>query len=257
MLPPREKANVYRLDRVAPVKPADTPSAFVETHHLAREYVVGPTTVRALDGVSLRIDRGEFVAVVGVSGSGKSTLLHLLGALDSPSAGRVVVDGEDLATLDPMGQALFRRRKVGFVFQSFHLVPSLSALENVTLALTFQGTFGRARQRDLAMAALERVGVAQRAGHRPSELSGGEQQRVALARALVHRPALLLADEPTGNLDHTTAGGVMERLREAQQQLGATVVLVTHDEEFARQFARRLVRLRDGRVTTEERGGVA
>ena len=237
--------------------PADPLPAFVETRHLVREYVLGPAAVRALDGVSVRIHRGEFLAVVGVSGSGKSTLLHLLGALDSPSSGQVLVDGEDLATLDPMGQALFRRRKVGFVFQSFHLVPSLTALENVTLALTFQGTFGRARQRDLGMAALERLGVAQRAGHRPSELSGGEQQRVALARALVHRPALLLADEPTGNLDHITAGGVMERLREAQEQLGATVVLVTHDEELARHFARRLVRLRDGRVMIEEAAGVA
>ena len=225
-------------------------SVFVDARELAREYAVGPARVRALDGVTLHLASGEFVAVVGVSGSGKSTLLHLLGALDTPTSGQVLVDGEDLAGMGAVGRTLFRRRKVGFVFQSFHLIPSLTALENVTLALTFQGVYGRARQRELALEVLERVRVDHRARHRPSELSGGEQQRVALARALVHRPPLLLADEPTGNLDHQTAAGVMDLLKEAQRDLGTTVVLVTHDEELARAYAGRIERLRDGRLIT-------
>jgi putative ABC transport system ATP-binding protein len=218
----------------------------VLTRGLTRVYRVGPSEVRALDGVDLEIARGEFLAVVGVSGSGKSTLLHLLGGLDTPSAGSVSVEGRELGALTPNERALYRRRTVGFVFQAFHLVPSLTARGNVELALTLQGVFGDERAR-LADEALARVGLGPRADHRPGQLSGGEQQRVALARALVHRPPLLLADEPTGNLDRITAAGVMDLIASMPRELGTTVVLVTHDEETARAHADRVLRLRDGR----------
>jgi len=227
--------------------------AFIETRELAREYRVGPGIIRALDGVDLRIDRGEFVAVVGVSGSGKSTLLHLLGGLDTPTSGSVRVADRELSALNSRERTLYRRSVVGFVFQSYHLVPSLSAEENVALALTFQGTFGEARRRRAAEA-IRRVGLERRSGHRPGQLSGGEQQRVAVARAIVHAPPLLLADEPTGNLDRNTADEIMGLLRSIHHDLGTTIVLVTHDEERALEAADRVIRLRDGRLVGPEAG---
>ena len=220
---------------------------FIQLRDLTRQYRVGPSVIRALDGLNLVVRRGELLAVVGVSGSGKSTLLHLLGGLDTPTAGSVLVDGRDLATLRSRERTLYRRTAVGFVFQSYYLVPSMTAEENVALALTFQGTFGHQRHRR-ASEAIRRVGLAQRAGHLPNQLSGGEQQRVALARAIVHTPPLLLADEPTGNLDRTTAGEMMSLVRSIHRDLGTTVVLVTHDDEMAGQIADRVVRLRDGRL---------
>ena len=223
---------------------------FIQLRELTRQYRVGPATIRALDGLNLVVRRGELLAVVGVSGSGKSTLLHLLGGLDTPTAGSVMVDGRDLATLRSRERTLYRRTAVGFVFQSYYLVPSMTAEENVALALTFQGTFGQQRHRRAAEA-IRRVGLAQRAGHLPSQLSGGEQQRVALARAIVHTPPLLLADEPTGNLDRTTAGEMMSLVRNIHRDLGTTVVLVTHDDEMAGQIADRVVRLRDGRLADQ------
>jgi putative ABC transport system ATP-binding protein len=194
--------------------------------------------VQALAGVDLQVRRGEFLAVLGVSGSGKSTLLHLLGGLDTPTGGSVRVDRRDLAGLNAYQRAIYRRTTVGFVFQSYYLVPSLTAEENVALALTFQGTVGAERSHRAAEA-IARVGLERRAGHRPSQLSGGEQQRVAIARAIVHRPPLLLADEPTGNLDSA---------------MGATVVVVTHDEEIVRHAADRMVYLRDGQLVGEGGG---
>jgi putative ABC transport system ATP-binding protein len=226
---------------------------FIETRGLARDYRVGPATVHALAGIDLQVRRAEFLAVLGVSGSGKSTLLQLLGGLDTPTAGSVLVDGRDLAGLNGYQQALYRRTTVGFVFQSYYLVPSLTAEENVALALTFQGTFGAERARRAAEA-IDRVGLQRRAGHRPSQLSGGEQQRVAIARAIVHRPPLLLADEPTGNLDSATAAEVVALLDSIHRELGVTVVVVTHDEEIIRHAADRLVHLRDGRLLREEGG---
>jgi putative ABC transport system ATP-binding protein len=220
---------------------------FIRTRALSREYRVGPSTVRALDGVDLDVTRGEFLAVLGVSGSGKSTLLHLLGGLDRPTSGEVRVDGRDLAAFSAYQRTTYRRADVGFVFQSYYLLPSLTAEQNVALALTFQGVFGPERRRRAAQA-IRRVGLRHRAGHRPSQLSGGEQQRVALARAIVHQPPLLLADEPTGNLDRSTADEVMALIRRLHGELGATVVMVTHDEEMARRIADRVVRLRDGRL---------
>ncbi len=228
--------------------------AFIEIRELTRQYRVGPSTIHALDNIELCVKRGEFLAVVGVSGSGKSTLLHVLGALDTPTSGNVQVDGRDLATFRSRERTAYRRTMVGFVFQSYHLVPSLTAEENVALALTFQGTFGKARQAR-ASEAIDRVGLADRARHRPNQLSGGEQQRVAIARAIVHDPPLLLADEPTGNLDHATAEEMMSLVRRIHRDLGATVVMVTHDEEMARQTADRIVRLRDGRLADD--GGAA
>ncbi|HXG12472.1 MAG TPA: ABC transporter ATP-binding protein, partial [Gemmataceae bacterium] len=178
---------------------------------------------------------------------GKSTLLHLIGALDTPTAGSIRVDGRELAGLSPFERAVYRRTVVGFVFQAFHLVPSMTAEANVALALTFQGVYGAERRRRAAEA-LERVGLGSRAHHRPSELSGGEQQRVALARGLVHRPLLLLADEPTGNLDRRTAAEVIDLMRVINRDQGTTVIMVTHDEESAARVADRVVRLRDGRI---------
>jgi len=224
-----------------------SPSALIEVRGLTREYRVGPSTVHALDGLDLDVAQGEFLAVLGVSGSGKSTLLHLLGGLDTPTSGSVSVRGQDLAALGSFQRTVYRRTTVGFVFQSYYLVSSLTARQNIALALTFQGTFGE-NGRQLAAEAIRRVGLQQRAGHRPGQLSGGEQQRVALARAMVHNPPILLADEPTGDLDRTTAAEVMSLVQGVHRELGTTVVMVTHDEETALAIADRVVRLRDGRL---------
>jgi putative ABC transport system ATP-binding protein len=222
----------------------------VEIHGLTRIYRTGPAEVRALDSLDLVVRRGEFLALVGVSGSGKSTLLQLIGGLDTPTSGSIRVAGRELRSLTSFERTLYRRTTVGFVFQSFQLVPSMTAEANIAVALTFQGIYGgegRLRAREV----LRQVGLEKRAGHRPGQLSGGEQQRVALARAIVHRPPLLLADEPTGNLDRRTAAEVMDLIRAINRDQGTTVVLVTHDEETARRLADRLVRLRDGRLVGE------
>jgi putative ABC transport system ATP-binding protein len=226
---------------------AESSAPFVETRAVVRRYRVGPADIRALAEVNLGVHRGEFLAVLGVSGSGKSTLLHLLGGLDTPTAGSVLVSGRDLATMTHHERTIYRRTVVGFIFQSYYLVSSLTATENVGLALTFQGVFGQERTR-LAAEAIFRVGLEHRAAHRPNQLSGGEQQRVAIARAIVHRPPLLLADEPTGNLDRATAAEVIALMRQIHDALGTTVVMVTHDEEMASRVADRVVRLRDGRL---------
>jgi putative ABC transport system ATP-binding protein len=233
------------------MEPTAEDGSYIQTRGLTREYRVGPATVLALDGVHLDVRRGEFLAILGVSGSGKSTLLHLLGGLDTPSSGRVVVGGRDLASFNSYERTLYRRTVVGLVFQSYYLVPSLTAEENVGLALTFQGTFGQ-DGRTRAAEAIRRVGLVHRAGHRPSQLSGGEQQRVVLARAIVHCPPLLLADEPTGNLDRKTAEEVISLIRQVHQDTGMTVVMVTHDQETASRVADRVIHLRDGRLIGEE-----
>ena len=204
--------------------------------------------------VNLRVEKGQFVAVLGVSGSGKSTLLHMLGGLDTPDEGEIWVEQQDLTALNRSQRTVYRRSTVGFIFQSYYLIASLTALENVALALTFQGVYGGERRRR-AVESLERVGLGHRAAHRPTELSGGEQQRVAIARAIVHGPRLLLADEPTGNLDRATAAEVVALLRQIHDQLGTTVVMVTHDEEMAARVADRVLRLRDGRLEPEGNRG--
>ena len=204
-------------------------------------------TVEALCDISVRIDRGEFVAIVGASGSGKSTLMNILGLLDAPTAGRYLFDGRDVAGLGVAEQARFRNKNVGFVFQAFHLLPRVSALENVELPLLYSD---RTSTQGLGRKALEAVGLADRMRHAPSELSGGQQQRVAIARALVNEPALLLADEPTGNLDAQSADEIMA-IFQALNRDGRTIVLVTHDPAMA-AHARRVVRLDRGRVVADD-----
>ena len=219
-------------------------SPMVELDDVSMHYPMAGTTVSVLDGVIVSVASGERVAVVGPSGSGKTTLLLLLAGLERPSSGRVVLDGHSLQDMDNDALANFRCERVGIVFQSFHLVPSLSALDNVSLPLDIAGHHD-ARDRSAAM--LERVGLANRALHHPSQLSGGEQQRVAIARALVHEPSLLLADEPTGNLDEHTGERIADLLFELSDRIGTTLMLVTHDLEFAERCDRAL-RLQDGRL---------
>jgi putative ABC transport system ATP-binding protein len=217
-----------------------------EVHKVFRR---GETEVPALAGVSLEVATGEFVSIMGPSGSGKSTLLHLLGGLDTPSRGEIVIDGTAISRMSDDEITIFRRRKIGFVFQFFNLLPTYSAEENVALPLLLD----RHRPRDVrarVAAALEQVGLAHRRRHRPDELSGGEMQRVAIARALVIDPVLILADEPTGNLDTRTGEQILALVRDANRARGSTVVLVTHDARAA-SYARRVVMLKDGRVVGE------
>ena len=203
--------------------------------------------MRALDGVTVRIERGEFVAILGTSGSGKSTLLNLFGGLDRPTTGEIRYDGQSLAPFSSRQMARYRLESVGMIFQSFNLIPTMTARENVALALAFAGESRRARM-EKAAGLLERVGLSHRLDHLPSELSGGEQQRVSIARAIANHPRVLLADEPTGNLDSRRAGEILQLLAGMREQDGRTIVLVTHDQQLAERHADRTVRLRDGLV---------
>ena len=223
----------------------------VEALGLRKEFGSGATRVEALRNVDLSLGEGEFVAVMGASGSGKSTLLHLVGGLDRPSGGVVRLGGQDLAALDDDALTLVRRRQIGFVFQFFNLLPILTAEENVALPLVIDGVDEKEAQRR-SLAAMEAVGVAHRAEHRPSELSGGEQQRVAIARALVSNPVLILADEPTGNLDSVSGDQVISLLRRLADEHGQTILMVTHDAKDA-AVADRVVFLKDGLVDDEQR----
>lgn len=220
--------------------------ALIELERVSKVYE-GGERVTALADVSLTIDRGEFVAVVGQSGSGKSTLMNILGCLDLPSGGRYRLDGVDVSRASAATLAQVRSRQIGFVFQGFHLIPSLTALENVELPLIYRG-MGRDERRRRAEESLRRVGLSQRMRHRPNELSGGQQQRVAIARALAAQPPLILADEPTGNLDSTSGAEIMAMLH-ALHQDGHTVVLITHDAAVAQQAQRR-IEIKDGRVVS-------
>lgn len=223
----------------------------LRTVGLVRTYGRGDLAVQALRGIDLEIDHGEYVAIMGASGGGKSSLMNVLGCLDRPTSGRYEIDGRDVATLDDDELATLRNRTIGFVFQSFNLLPRTSALENVELPLLY-GDTPRAEQRPRAMEALARVGLAGREWSTPSQLSGGQQQRVAIARALVGRPSLLLADEPTGNLDSDSGRTVLDLLRRVNLERGATIVLVTHSAAAA-TWGDRTVELRDGRVLRESR----
>jgi putative ABC transport system ATP-binding protein len=219
----------------------------IETRAVTRVYQMGSSQVKALDDVSISVAEGEFVAIQGTSGSGKSTLLNLLGGLDSPTSGEILFDSQPLAPLNKKEMARYRRHSVGMIFQNFNLIPTMTAAENVRLALAFGGLRGSPR-RQRADALLERVGLGDRAEHRPAELSGGEQQRVAIARALANSPRVLLADEPTGNLDSTRAHELLALLREMVDRDKLTVLLVTHDRELAQSFADRIIVMKDGRV---------
>ncbi len=222
--------------------------AFLRCHDVHKDYLVGTETVRALDGVSVAIDRGEFVSVMGPSGSGKSTFMNLVGCLDRPNSGSIELDGERVSGLTSDSLASVRNRKIGFVFQQFNLLGRTSALDNVALPLLYAGV-DRGERTERADEALARVGLADRAQHVPAQLSGGQQQRVAIARALVNSPDMLLADEPTGALDTATGQEIM-RLFQALNEAGLTVIVVTHEAEVA-DYARRILRFRDGMITSD------
>jgi putative ABC transport system ATP-binding protein len=224
--------------------------AILRVEDVHKYYELGETRVHALRGVSLEVARGEFVAVMGASGGGKSTFMNILGCLDKPSSGRYWLEGTDVSGLSKKELAAIRNRKIGFVFQGFNLLSRTTALENTELP-TFYAHIDKQEADARALPALEMVGLADRAGHYPSQLSGGQQQRVAIARALVNRPAILLADEPTGNLDSRTSVEIMEILQRLNGEQGLTIVLVTHEHDIA-QFARRSVIFRDGRIRKDE-----
>ena len=216
----------------------------LETKDLRKFYGSGDTQVKALDGVDLSVENGEFVAIVGTSGSGKSTLLHMLGGLDRPTSGAVLVDGKDIFSLKDEELTIFRRRKIGFVFQAYNLVPVLSVYENIVLPIQLDG--GKVDQ-SYVNQVIEALGLEQKLQNLPSQLSGGQQQRVAIARALVTKPAIILADEPTGNLDSKTSQDVLSLMKVTGQKFAQTMVMITHNEEIA-QMADRIVRIEDGRI---------
>ena len=219
----------------------------IETYDLTKIYSGGENEVRALDGVSLGVDRGEFVAVVGSSGSGKSTLLHLLGGLDIPTSGKVIIDGTDIYTLAPDDLTGFRRRSIGFVFQKYNLIPELNVYENITLPL---GLDGRDADAEEVAGLLNILGIEDKKHSLPSQLSGGQQQRVAIARALITKPHIILADEPTGNLDSQAGGDVMRALISLNERYKQTIILITHNNELARMTPR-IVRIEDGRIADD------
>jgi len=219
--------------------------ALVELRNVSKVYYLGEEEIRALDGVNLDIEEGEFISIIGPSGSGKSTLMHILGCLDSPSSGTIRLDGLMIERASARELAAIRNRKIGFVFQFFNLLPKLSVLQNVELPMIYSGIGGKER-RERAMAALEAVDLSNRSKHRPSQLSGGQQQRVAIARALVNSPKIIFADEPTGNLDSHTGDAILTLFRKLSQQ-GRTIVLVTHDPEIAALTPRR-IEIRDGKI---------
>lgn len=229
--------------------------AIIEVKNLSKVYGAGDTAVVALDGVNLVIEEGKFVAVMGPSGCGKSTLLHLIGGLDSPSSGSVLIEGQDIAAMKDEQLTELRRRKMGFVFQFFNLIPVLSAAENAALPLILDGVKPK-QATAKAMAWLEKNKLADRASHRPDELSGGQQQRVAISRAMVSEPVIILADEPTGNLDTKTAADVFALLRRFNEQFGCAVLVVTHDPRLA-ESCDRTITLVDGRIDGDMAGGGA
>lgn len=231
--------------------PAVGGAAIIRCENLCRYYQMGTSQIRAVDGVSLEVSTGEFVALLGSSGSGKSSVLNLIAGLDRPTSGNVIVQDRDLAKLSRQELAKYRLHVVGMVFQSFNLIASMTVDENVELPLRF-AEVDRGRRERMAREALERVGLQARMKHRPSELSGGEQQRAALARALINRPQLLLADEPTGNLDSHTGTEIMDLVREFNQQLGMTVVMVTHERALAEHYAQRMIFLADGKLIGDQ-----
>src|ERR1700739_1931406 len=223
----------------------------IRTENVCRHYAMGESLIRAVDGISIWIPSGEFVALLGTSGSGKSSLLNLIAGLDRPTSGTVLVEGNNLAALSREALARHRLRTVGMVFQSFNLIPSMTVIENVELPLRF-AEVDRGKRDSLAREALDRVGLSRRLDHRPSELAGGEQQRTALARPLINRPKLLLADEPTGNLDSRTGTEIMNLIREFNDSLGMTVVMVTHERALEEEYAQRMIFLADGKLVGDQ-----
>ncbi len=221
----------------------------IEAVDLVKTYTMGEETVRALDGVNFAVPRGGYTAVIGPSGSGKSTLMNIIGGLDTPTGGRLVIDGADLGAMDDNDLAGFRNRTIGFVFQSFNLLPRLTALENVELPMMYSATTPSGERRERAVALLNRVGLGQRMSHRPTQLSGGQQQRVAIARALACNPALVLADEPTGALDTATTTEILRLFSDLNAD-GVTILIVTHEPDVA-QSTRRIIEMRDGKIIAD------
>ena len=234
---------------------ANGDGCLIRLQDLTKVYGTGDLAVSALNGINLRVQQGEFVAIMGPSGSGKSTLMNILGCLDRPTSGAYVLDGEDISRLAKDRLASVRNHKIGFVFQSYNLLPRLSAAKNVTLPLLYDGHqhMSERELNELAVAALERVGLHDRAHHRPNQLSGGQQQRVAIARALINNPSLILADEPTGNLDTKSSEEILELLHQLHNG-GATIVMVTHEPDIA-EFARRVIHVRDGQIASDVQNG--
>jgi putative ABC transport system ATP-binding protein len=226
-------------------------SIAIHAENLCRHYRMGEALIRAVDGISIQVDSGEFVALLGTSGSGKSSLLNLIAGLDRPTSGTVVVENNDLAKLSRKELAKYRLHTVGMVFQSFNLIPSMTLLENVELPLRF-AEVDRSQREGLVREALNRVGLSARLRHRPTELSGGEQQRASLARALINQPRFLLADEPTGNLDSQTGTEIMNFIREFNETLGMTVIMVTHERALAERYAGRMIFLADGKLVGDQ-----
>lgn len=220
----------------------------IRVENLVKVYKNGKLEVKAVSGINLSVEKNEFVSIMGASGSGKSTLMNILGCLDSPTEGKYYLDGEDVSALSKKKLAYVRNRKIGFVFQSFNLLPKLTALQNVELPMIYAGKRASER-RKIAMEALERVGLAQRSRHKPNEMSGGQRQRVAIARSLVNNPAIILADEPTGNLDSRSSAEIMEIFRQLNKE-GATVVMVTHEPDIA-EYTKRIVTFRDGDIISD------
>ncbi len=222
----------------------------IEVSGLSKSYKTGNIEVIALREISFKIESGEYISIMGPSGSGKSTLMNILGCIDTPTSGSYRLDGQEVSTLDDEGLATIRNQKVGFVFQTFNLLPRLTALANVELPLVYSGT-GRNERRERALKALERVGLSDRVNHKPNELSGGQSQRVAIARALINNPSIILADEPTGNLDRATGSDIINLFQRLNSEFGVTLVIVTHDQEVGKS-AGRLIELVDGRITRDE-----
>lgn len=222
--------------------------SILEVKDLRKTYGKGDITVKALDGVSFSVERGEFVAIVGPSGSGKSTLLHILGGVDVPTSGQVIIDGTDISKLDETALAIFRRRQIGLIYQFYNLIPILTVAENLTLPLLLDG---RKPDAKLVNDIVAQLGLSQRLGHLPNQLSGGQQQRVSIGRALINNPALLLADEPTGNLDTQNSREVITLLRKFNKERGQTVIIITHDEKIALS-ADRVISIEDGKITRDE-----
>jgi putative ABC transport system ATP-binding protein len=224
-------------------------SEIIKTSEISKIYQMGTQTVKALQSISIKIDRGEYVAFMGPSGSGKSTLMNIVGCLDTPTAGTYILNSKDVSHMTENELADVRNKEIGFVFQTFNLLPRATALENVALPLIYAG-YGKSDRHDKAMQVLESVGLADRADHKPNELSGGQRQRVAIARALVNDPSIILADEPTGNLDSKTSYDIMDLFHDLHES-GNTIIMVTHEDDIA-HYAHRIVRLRDGLVETDK-----
>lgn len=222
----------------------------IETHEIAKLYHMGSETIHALESISIEIFKGEYVAFMGPSGSGKSTLMNIIGCLDTPTSGTYVLNNNNVSDLSENELAEIRNKEIGFVFQTFNLLPRATALENVALPLIYAG-YGKSDRNDMAMEALRGVGLDDRASHKPNELSGGQRQRVAIARALVNNPSILLADEPTGNLDTKTSYDIMELFQELHDR-GHTIIMVTHEDDIS-HYAHRIIRMRDGLVETDQK----